>query len=80
MDKSRQKVTLAIDEELLVAAQKLARSQRRSVDQLVGEFLANLVAEAGEKRLARSRLKKAVHEGLVDLGDRNWSREDLYDR
>ena len=77
---NRQNVTLVIEEDLLLAARKVALDQRTSVNQLVRDYLAALVEESGRKRLARARLKKAFETGLVEVGDRNWSRDDLYDR
>jgi hypothetical protein len=46
----------------------------------VREYLAALVEEPSRRRLARARLRKALETGLVDVGDRKWSRGELYDR
>jgi hypothetical protein len=78
--KARQNVTLVVEEDLLLAARKVALDQRTSVNQLVREYLARLVEEPSRRRLARARLRKAFETGLVDVGDRNWSRDELYDR
>jgi len=80
MEKSRQNVTLVIEEEVLLAARKVALDQRTSVNQLVREYLAALVEEPSRRRVARARLRKAFETGLVEAGERKWSREDLYDR
>ena len=80
MEKSRQNVTLVLDEDLLLAARKVALDQRTSVNQLVREYLSALVEESSRKRLARARLSKAFETGLVEVGDRKWSRDELYDR
>jgi hypothetical protein len=80
MEKSRQNVTLVIEEEVLLAARKVALDQRTSVNQLVREYLAALVEEPSRRRVARARLRKAFETGLVEAGERTWSREDLYDR
>jgi len=80
MEKTRQNVTLVIEEDLLLAARKIALDRRTSVNQLVREYLAALVEEPRRKRLARARLRKTFEAGLVEVGDRNWSRDDLYDR
>jgi hypothetical protein len=50
------------------------------VNQLVKEFLSALVEEPGRRRLARAKLRRAFETGLVDIGDRTWTRDDLYDR
>ncbi len=75
-----QNVTLAMEEELLLAARKIALEQRTSVNQLVRDYLVQLVGESGRKRLARARLSKALETGLVEVGERTWTRDDLYER
>jgi hypothetical protein len=80
MEKAKQNLTLVIEEDLLLAARKLALDQRTSVNQLVRDYLTTLVQEPGRRRLARARLRKAFETGLVEVGDRKWSRDDLYDR
>ena len=80
MEKAKQNVTLVIEEDVLLAARKIALDQRTSVNQLVREFLAALVEEPSRRRLARTRLTKAFKTGLVDVGKRKWSRDDLYER
>jgi hypothetical protein len=78
--KARQNLTLVVKEDLLLAARKIALDRRTSVNQLVRDYLASLVEESGRRRMARARLKKAFETGLVEVGDRTWSRDDLYDR
>jgi hypothetical protein len=80
MVKAKQNLTLVIEEDLLLAARKLALDQRTSVNQLVRDYLTTLVQEPSRRRLARARLRKAFETGLVEVGDRKWSRDDLYDR
>jgi hypothetical protein len=78
--KARQNVTLVVEEDLLLAARKVALDQRTSVNQLVREYLARLVEEPSRRRLARARLRKAFDTGLVRAGNRKWGRDELYDR
>ena len=78
MEKVRQNVTLVIEEDVLLAARKVALDQRTSVNQLVREYLVALVEEPSRRRLARARLSKVFATGLVEVGDRKWSRDDLY--
>jgi hypothetical protein len=80
MEKPRQNVTLVVEEDLLLAARKVALDQRTSVNQLVREYLAALVKEPSRRRLARARLKKTLETGLVEVGERKWSRDELYER
>lgn len=76
----KQNVTLVVEEEVLLAARKVALDQRTSVNQLVREYLAAVVEGPSRRRIARARLKAAFEKGLVEIGDRSWSRDDLYDR
>jgi hypothetical protein len=80
MEKARENLTLVVEEELLLAARKVALDQRTSVNQLVREYLTALVEEPSRRRLAGARLRNTFETGLVDVGDRKWSREDLHVR
>ena len=80
MEKARHALTLVIDEDLFLAARRVAIDQRTSVDQLVRDYLTSLVEETSRRRLARERLRKAFAAGIVVLDDRGWNRDDLYDR
>ena len=80
MDNSRQNVTLVLESDLLLAARKLALDNRTTVNQLVREYLKRLVDESDRKRLARAWLEEAFEKGLIQVGERTWSRDDLYGR
>lgn len=80
MEKAKQNATLVVEEDLLLAARKIALGQRTSVNQLVREYLTALVEEPSRGRLARARLKQAFETGLVEVGERTWSRDDLHKR
>jgi hypothetical protein len=73
-------LTLAIEDDLLLEARKIALERRTTVNQMVREYLAILVDRESRLRKARSNLKKAFERGIVDVGDRNWQREDLHAR
>ena len=78
--KTRQNLTLAVDGDLLLAARKAALDRRTSVNELVREYLVDLVEEPNRRRLARARLKKSFETGLVGIADRTWSRDALHER
>jgi len=78
--KAKHNLTLVVDEDLLLAARKIALDRRTSVNQLVREYLASLSEEPRRRRLARMRLSKALQSGLVTVGERTWNRDDLYER
>jgi hypothetical protein len=77
---SRQNLTLVIEDELLLAARKIALDKRSSVNQLVREYLTELVAEPNRRLVARAGLRKAFETGLVEVGEKNWTRDSLYER
>jgi hypothetical protein len=77
---SKQNLTLVVEEDLLLAARKVALDRGTSVNQLVREFLTGLVQEPSRRDLARARLKKMMETGLFESLDGKWSRDDLYDR
>jgi hypothetical protein len=80
MDKAKQNVTLVVEEDLLLAARKVALDQRTSVNQLVREYLVTLIEQPSRRRLARARLKDRFEKGLVGVGKWKWTRDSLYDR
>jgi Family of unknown function (DUF6364) len=72
-------LTLAIDEELLLAARKVALDQKTSVNQLVWNYLASLMHESSRKRASQRAVEARIClEGIVEVGDRKWIRDDLY--
>ncbi len=80
MEKNQQNLTLVVDADLLLAARKVALEQRTSANQLVRDYLAKLVEESSQRRVARTRLSKAFASGLIEMGDRTWTRDELYER
>ena len=80
MPHTKQNLTLVVDEELLLAARKIALDRRTSVNQLVRDYLATLVDESARRHRVRTRLKSAFRRGLVEVGDKTWTRHELYAR
>jgi hypothetical protein len=80
MQSRRHNLTVVLDEDLLLAARKLALERRTSVNQLVRDYLTQLVEEPDRKRLARERLIKMMEKGLFESRGEKWNREELYDR
>ncbi len=76
-------LTLAIEDDVLLAARKFALERGTSVNQLVREYLSTLVETDRRRRRARASLKKAFAKGVVEVGEPlviDWKREDLYER
>lgn len=80
VQKKKQNLTLAVDEDLLLAARIAALERRTSVNRLVRDFLASLAQEPLRRNMARIRLEETLDKGLVEVGPRTWSREELHDR
>ncbi len=73
-------VTLAVDEDLLRAARKVALDRNTSVNQLVRDFLAQLVRESGRQQAAAKRMDEIFKRHRIRIGRRTWTREDLHER
>jgi hypothetical protein len=73
-------LTLALDEDLLRAARKVALDKNTSVNQLVRDFLARLVNETDQQQAALARLDEFFRTNRIEVGRRTWTREDLHER
>ena len=73
-------LTLAVEEDVLLEARKLALERNTTVNQLVREYLAQLVEEQGRRKASLARLRGHMHGGLFEVGEIGWRREDLHDR
>ena len=73
-------ITLAIDEKLLKEVRKYAAEHDTSVNAIVREKLAEVVAP--KKRIADAikRMEEIADEGGMTVGPITWTRDDLYDR
>jgi hypothetical protein len=80
VEKTKQNVTLVVDQDLLHEARRVALERHTSVNQLVREYLEALVEEPSRRRLARLRLRSIFEKGLVQVGSKTWSRDDLHER
>jgi plasmid stability protein len=73
-------ITLSVDDEVLAAVRRHAAEHDYSVNALVREYLTRLAAQRDRARLARVRLRQLSAQSRGRLGERTWSRKDLYDR
>ncbi len=80
MKNRSQNLTLVIDPDLLLAARKAALDRRTSLNQLVRQYLASIADQPVRRRIARARLKAAFSGGIVELGPRTWTRDQLHER
>jgi hypothetical protein len=73
-------LTLAIDYGVLFAARKLALDQNTTVNQLVRDYLADLVNNPDQRGAARARIRRSMQEKRVEVGRRTWTSQDLHER
>ncbi len=73
-------LTLTIDEDLLRRARKVAIDRNTSVNQLVRDYLTELVGERQRREAAVERMDELFREGKGRLGPVTWTRDDLYER
>jgi replicative DNA helicase len=71
-------LTLAIDEQLLKAARRLAAEQDKTVNQMVREYLEQLVSD--RRKIAREKLLELMNTSGFEVGPITWAREELYER
>jgi len=74
-------LTLAIDEHVLDEARQIAARRRTTVNALVRDYLAGIVAEESRIEEARRGLLDLMDNSTGDMGpDWKWSREESHDR
>lgn len=73
-------LTLTLDDDLLRAARKVAVDRNTSVNQLVRDYLADLVRETDRQLTAIANLDRIFRESRIRIGRRNWTRQELHER
>ena len=69
-------LTLAIEDELLKEARKLAIDRDTTLNQMVREFLESAVRQASDRQAARERLFSRRY----PAGKLTWTRDEIYER
>ncbi len=72
-------VTLSIDEEILARARELAARRRTSVNQLIRNYLEEIVSEPSLAEVVEE-LDHLWSESAGDSGGRRWTREEVHER
>jgi len=73
-------LTLTIDEDLLLAACKLALDKNTSVNAMVREYLEDVTTQAQKRAEAMATLESFFQERPGRVGEITWTRDELYDR
>jgi hypothetical protein len=76
-------ITLSLEDELVKEVRKIAVERDTTLTGLVRSYLRDLAAEnakSGRKRRELEKLEQSFKEIQINVGERTWKREDLYDR
>ncbi len=73
-------ITLAIDEDLLQRVRKYAAEHDTTVNAIVREKLADLVAPKKRIEDAIKRMEAIADEAGMEMGPITWTRDDVYER
>ncbi len=73
-------LTLSIDDALLADARAAASRAGTTVNALVREHLAAIASRDARLIGARARLAELASRSTAQIGPRDWTRGDLYDR
>ena len=77
---SNMNITLNIDRQIAERATKIAARKNTTLPAMVEEYLTTLADEDADRREAVARLAESIRLHSRDMGPREWTREDLYDR
>ncbi len=73
-------ITLSVDEDVLATVRRVAAERNSTVNGLVREYLKNIAEHEDRAKKARARLLELASKSRARMGEKTWSREDLYDR
>jgi uncharacterized protein DUF6364 len=76
-------ITLSLEDELVKEVRNIAVERDTTLTGLVRSYLRDLAAEpakSGRKRRELEKLEQSFKEIQINVGERTWKREDLYDR
>jgi hypothetical protein len=72
-------ITMAIDENLLKKSKKIAVEKNTTLTGLIREYLERLTEQEEFRRQARiAELDSLFCQSNAKIGDKNWTRDDLY--
>ncbi len=76
-----QKLTLEVDEEVFARANAVAETENTTVTTLVQNFVESLAARSPDRTEQAGRQLQATFVKLSrNMGNRQWTRESLYER
>jgi metal-responsive CopG/Arc/MetJ family transcriptional regulator len=72
-------VTIAMDEQLLREARRIAAERSTSLNAMIREYLTRVTERESQAVRARRRIVELCRESNAEIGDRTWSRDELYE-
>ena len=73
-------VTIALDETTLRDARRIAAERSTSLNALIRDFLDRLTLRESHARRARRRIAELCRDSNAEVGERNWTRDELHER
>ena len=73
-------VTIALDEVTLREARRIAAECSTTLNALIREFLERLTVRESRSRTARRRIADLCRDSKAEVGERNWTRDELHER
>lgn len=73
-------VTLAIEDDVLREARRIAADRSTTLNAMIREFLADLTERESRAAAARARIAELSRASRAEVGPRTWNRDELHDR
>jgi hypothetical protein len=73
-------LTLTLEGDLLKAARRFALEHDTTVNQMVRDFLRQVLVKKDPKKAALAELERIFQTCSVTVGKRDWTRDDLHER
>jgi hypothetical protein len=74
-------ITMAIEEDLLKKAKKIAVDKNTTLTGLIRDYLTQLVEqEESNKRAIVEELERLFNESKMVVGKKKWTRDELHER
>jgi hypothetical protein len=77
---SNRNITLSMPDELVRGAKVLAATRDTSVSALVADLLRQVVGDVQDYDTAWRAEEAVMDEGVLEVGEITWSRDDLHTR
>lgn len=73
-------VTLAIEDDVLREARRIAAERSTTLNAMIRDFLADLTERESRAVAARTRIAELCRASTAEVGPRTWSRDELHER